>query len=537
VGQFIVDDPEVEQSEVEAIFQNPKYTIPQDASRKKQQLLQALIRFTTLHKQFIKQGANDKSRVTPKGIQIQFDLGQAADAFKSAVEKIAGIKHDDTATDANVADLSIKEIIQALFDGKLKLDNLTDKQKKQVFQSIPLIKKDAELMVQAKAFAVAAMVYRKASNQEIAKVLMQDGVADGVNLEAFDQEKLKGIAKAMNLDVADISGSSVIGLMQTALAKDNIEDVNDLRKMSYKQIAALLQAGRLEPEQMTNKQIETMLRYYRINPHVKPEMMLIQLKKIASMRASPSSVDAKQLSQDIQTGIFSAYDFERIGISDAMIQKIIIAAGRRLENNTDRKSLIQQLKNLEQKPQESQKNWKDISVREKASPVDIIKAVADGNISFSDLKQEEISRVFDPNDKAAMSAIDNLGIENLSDVMPEVIDGGYMDLNDASKTQLEAYLKGKNFKKRFSGNLDGLRRQAMSISGGIRHSESQRLDEETQGTIKKIADSLRAINYQGPIEERLSKIAVDLINQGADAKSETFNQDLLDKYQKDFGKR
>lgn len=469
VGNFMVEDPEVEQTEIEAIFQNPDYQIPQGASRKKKQLLEALKRFSKLHKQFVQQGVNDSSRVTPKGIQIQFDLGANAEAFKSAVLKIDKKVQGDDIDERELSQLTPEEIAQAVLDGRLEFSKLSDERKKAVLQTFPHIKKDAPVADQMQALPVAMAAKQGSPASDIANLLIKDGakIAPGLDLNAFDGPALKQIAQAMGLNTGNLRKTGIIKVIMTALSSGDIQNVNDLNKMSKAQIATLLEKGRLSAPQMAKDQVDKMLDYYKMPPNQDPSKRAEQLQLTVNMKKDVSKLDVPSFIDAMKRGLFSADDLASAGIPNALVQKMLIASGQQIER-ADRRSLINQLKSLEPQAQAPQKNWKDRQVRDQAAPAEIVQAIADDKLDLADLKREEIQRIFDPNDKAAVSAIDQLDIARLAEVMPEVIDEGYLKINDASAKMLQAYLQGKGFKKRLSGNLDGLRKQARSVQGQVR---------------------------------------------------------------------
>jgi hypothetical protein len=466
VGYFTVEDPEVDPMEVEAIFKNPDYPIPSGASRKKRQLLEALKRFSKLHKQFVSTGVNDSSRVTPKGIQIQFDLGANSEAFKSAVQKMSNMKQATNVEDEDLEALTPEEMAQGVVEGRIDFRKLSDKRKQAVLQTFPQINKSAPIEDQVKALGLAIAVQNGSPASEIANILMQQGVINGVDLNTLETAMLKGIAQAMKLNVAKLRKTGIIKVIQAALTQGDIQNVSDLGKMSRNQIAALLERGRVAANQMAEDQIDNMLDFYKMPPNQDKSKRPEQLQFVVAMKASLNKVNPAEFVNAMQRGVFSADDLAQAGIPNSLIQKMLISAKQQVKK-ADRGSLINQLKSLEPKTVFT-KNWKDAKIRNQSSSAEVIQAIAENKLAFSDLTREEIKKIFDPGDKTAADAIDQLSLEKLAEIMPEIIDEGNLRINDASAKKLQAYLKGKGFQQRLSGSLDGLRKQAKSVQGKAR---------------------------------------------------------------------
>jgi len=489
VGHLTVDDPEVTQADIDAIFKNPSTPTPPGSSKKKQKLHDGLRRFVNLHKQFTNlYGIKDSSQVTPKGIKIQFDLGPSVDAFKSAVQKIDNVKHSGKTSEEDLSNLSADELAQALVDDKVGFNTFSDAQKKAVLQSFPQINKSASPEAQIKALAFAVAVRKGTSPAEVTKILMQDGVVEGVDMNTLDPAMLKGIAKAMNLNVDKLQKPGIIKVIKSALTKDDIQNAGDLNKMSRNQIAALLKSGRLSTKQLAEDQVDNMLDFYKMKPNADQSKREEQLRLMVAMNYAIANTNPSEFVAGMQNGVFSADDLDKAGIPSALVQKMLISSKQQIKKS-DRPSLINQLKSLEPKAKAPQKNWKDPGVRSSSSSTEVVKAIAENQLDLEDLTSEETQKLFDPNDKATSNALDQIDFNKLSKIMPEVIDKGYLKINEASEKKLQAYLKGMGFKERISGNLADLRKQAMSLYGQVR---TEKISKDTIDMAKDIlSDDLK----------------------------------------------
>lgn len=469
-GRMTIDDNRFDQARMQSIYEKGVDPVPQaQRTREDNQIAAALQELKKADGIIVGAGADSKPTVANNGVEIRFNMGQNQNVLKSAIMKMNNI---DLASDANeeqVNNLTPQDLAQAIRADRVNPLKVKDEKLLQAaLATIDLINKQAPLTDQIAALAIVKLIDDKQDMKSVAQALRTNNVAPGVafdvlgNTIGLDNAKklLEGLGaqpprRGLNIKKA-------MDLVQTALNSDEIQNISDLDKMDDAKLAITIERGRIRFDQLSKKQVNRLLKHYKFpNPSSDTKQQIEQLALI--IKAKVGTLDPDIALTSLQDGTIDIEQLKAIKPSNTLIQGIVRAAGETIDDS-NRDAILNQISQIVGSKVKAI-NWQDPNARQGVDPKDLIKAIADNKITMADLTKEEVDSLFNPSGPAA-AEMEKLPIEILSEVMPEVIDKGHVQINNATAKQLQAYLKGKGFQERLSGNLAGLRQQARDFYAG-----------------------------------------------------------------------